>query len=200
MHHIPLKIKSDTNEKVNTKYIIHPDNFDKEQEFIEQNLSKLNKELMNPYITVIENDFRILVNNFYKYQLFLDTFYEYQTYMLNIDDLIFNSDFAKELPAEFKKLSNESLTKSLVRTLKDCNMLNKYIDYGHDRTINNLRLLINSYEQNFKAVRKFLNKKRETFERSPPKISNPKIKVHNLLFSSRHDTTYGRTRWLPWNL
>ena len=164
VHHIPLKIKSDTNEKVNTKYIIHPDNFDKEQEFIEQNLSKLNKELMNPYITVIENDFRILVNNFYKYQLFLDTFYEYQTYMLNIDDLIFNSDFAKELPAEFKKLSNESLTKSLVRTLKDCNMLNKYIDYGHDRTINNLRLLINSYEQNFKAVRKFLNKKRKEFQ------------------------------------
>ena len=90
---------------------------------------------MNPYITVIESDFRALVNNVYKYQLFLDTYYEYQIYMLNVDELIFNSEFAKEFPAEFKKLSNESLNKALVRTLKDCIVLSKYIDYGHDRTI-----------------------------------------------------------------
>ena len=163
-HHIPLKVKVDNNEKANTKYIINFPDFDKEQEFIETNLSKLNKELMNPYISVIESDFRVLVNNIYKYQLFLDTYYEYQIYMLHVDDLILNSEFAKEFPAEFKKLSNESLTKSLVRTLKDCIILNKYIEYGHDRTINNLRLLINNYEQNFKSIRNFLIRRRKEFQ------------------------------------
>ena len=165
-HHIPFKIKLDNNnnEKGNAKYIIDFDDFDKEQEFIEGHLYKLNKELMNHYISVIESDFRTLVNNVYKYQFFLDTFYEYQIYMLNVDNLIFNSDFAKELPGEFKKLSNESLTRSLIRTLKDCNVLNKYIEYGHERTINNLRLLINNYEQNFKAIRQFLKKKRKEFQ------------------------------------
>ena len=164
VHHIPLKVKVDNNEKANTKYIIAFDDFDKEQEFIEKNLAKLNKELLNPYITVIESDFRNLVNNVYKYQLFIDTFYEYQMYLFNVDDLIFNSEFAKEFPAEFKKLSNESLTKSLVRILKDCIVLNKYIEYGHDRTINNLRSLINNYEQNFKSIRNFLNKKRKDIQ------------------------------------
>ena len=164
VHHIPLKAKVDNNEKGYAKYTISLEDFDKEQEFIEANLSKLNQELLNPYISVIENDFRILINNIYKYQLFLDTYYEYQIYMLNIDDLIYNSDFAKEFPGEFKKLSNESLTKSLVRTLKDCMVLNKYMEYGHDRAINNLKLLINTYEQNFKSIRKFLNKKRRDIQ------------------------------------
>ena len=163
-HHIPLKVKLDSNEKANAKYIISFEDFDKEQEYIENNLSKLNKELMNPYISVIESDFRVIVNNVYKYQLFLDTYYEYQIYMLNVDELIFNSEFAKEMPTEFKKLSNESLTKTLVRTLKDCIVLNKYIEYGHERTINTLRLLINNYEQNFKSIRTFLQKKRKDFQ------------------------------------
>ena len=69
-HHIPLKVKVDSNEKANTKYIINFEDFDKEQEYIKKNLSKLNKELLNRYITVIESDFRALVNNVYKYQLF----------------------------------------------------------------------------------------------------------------------------------
>ena len=164
VHHIPFKTKVEGNEKGYSKYTIEQKDIDAEQEFIEKNLSKLNQELLNPYISVIESDFRILVNNIYKYQLFLDTFNEYQMYMIYIDDIMYNSDFAKEFPAEFKKLANESLTKSLVRTIKDCMILNKYIEYGHDRTINNLRLLINSYEQNFKSLRKFLNKKRRDIQ------------------------------------
>ncbi len=33
-HHIPLKVKVDSNEKANTKYIISFEDFDKEQEYI----------------------------------------------------------------------------------------------------------------------------------------------------------------------
>ena len=163
IHHIPFKVKVD-NEKGIAKYIISFEDFDNEQEFIEYNLSKLNKELLNPYVSVIERDFRILINNFYKYQYFLDIFYEYQLYMIRIDDLIFNSEFAKEFPAEFKKLSNESLTKSLVKTLKDSSLLNKYIEYGHERSINNLKTLINNYELNYKSIKQFLLKRRKDFQ------------------------------------
>ena len=56
------------------------EDFDTEQEFIEENLSKLNKELLNTYVSVIERDFKILINNLYKYQYFLETFYDYQLY------------------------------------------------------------------------------------------------------------------------
>ena len=163
VHHIPFKVKVD-NEKGSAKYIIIFEDFDNEQEFIEQNLSKLNKELLNPYVTVIERDFRILINNFYKYQYFLETFYDYQLYMIRVDDLIYNSEFAKEFPAEFKKLSNESLTKSLMKILKDTTVLNKYIEYGHERSINNLKTLINNYEINYKSIKQFLLKRRKEFQ------------------------------------
>ena len=162
-HHIPFKIKLD-NEKSSAKYIISFEDFDNEQEFIEKNLSQLNKELLNPYISVIERDFTILVNNIYKYQYFLETFYDYQVYMIRVDDLIFNSEFAKEFPGEFKKLLNESLTKSLVKTLKDCTVLSKYIEYGHERSINNLKTLINNYEVNYKSIKQFLFKRRREFQ------------------------------------
>ena len=163
IHHIPFKVKVD-NEKGSAKYIISFEDFDNEQEFVEKNLSKLNKELLNPYVSVIERDFRILVNNIYKYQYFLETFYDYQVYMIRIDDLIFNSEFVKEFPAEFKKLSNESLTKSLMKTLKDSTILSKYIEYAHERTVNNLKTLINNYEINYKSIRHFLLKKRKEFQ------------------------------------
>ena len=162
-HHIPFKVKVD-NEKGIAKYIITFEDFDKEYEFIEKNISQLNKELLNPYISVIEREFRILVNNIYKYQYFLETFYDYQLYMLKIDNLIFNSEFSKEFPAEFKKLSNESLTKSLMKTLKDSTLLSKYIEYAHERSINNLKTLINNYEINYKSINQFLLKKRRDFQ------------------------------------
>ena len=162
-HHIPFKIKVD-NEKGSAKYIISFEDFDTEQEFIEENLSKLNKELLNTYVSVIERDFKILINNLYKYQYFLETFYDYQLYMIRIDDLIFSSEFAKEFPAEFKKLSNESLKKSLMKTLKDCTVLNKYIEHGHERTINNLKTLINNYELNYKSIKLYLLKRRKDYQ------------------------------------
>ena len=162
-HHIPLKVKVN-NEKGIAKYIINYDDFDNEQEFIEENLSKLNKELLNPYVSVIERDLRALINNIYKYQHFLDIFYDYQLYLHNIDDLIFNSDFGKDFPAEFKKLANDSLTKYLMKILKDSSILSKYFEYGHERAVNTLKTLINNYEINYKSIKTFLSKKRKDFQ------------------------------------
>ena len=82
---------------------------------------------------------------------------------VNSDGKIAESNSELSENSCIKKLSNESLNKALVRTLKDCIVLSKYIDYGHDRTINNLKLLINSYEQNFKSIRSFLQKRRKVF-------------------------------------
>ena len=162
-HHIPLKVKVN-NEKGTAKYIINYDDFDKEQEFIDENLSKLNKELLNPYVSVIERDLKILINNIYKYQYFLEIFFDYQLYLEKVDDLIYNSDFGKEFPGEFKKLANESLTKSLMKILKDSLVLNKYFEGGHEKAINTLKTLVNNYEINYKSIKQFLYKKRREFQ------------------------------------
>jgi len=63
--------------------------------------------------------------------------------------------------AEFTKANRLDLVEQYK---KEIELLNKYIDYGHDRTINTLRLLINNYEQNFKSIRNFLQKKRKDFQ------------------------------------
>ena len=76
----------------------------------------------------------------------------YQIYMLKIDTLLYNTEFSKEFPSEYKKLISESLTKSVVKLLKDSMVLGKYIDYAHERCISNLKTLINSYELNYKAI------------------------------------------------
>ena len=62
--------------------------------------------------------------------------------MLKTDTLLYNTEFSKEFPSEYKKLMGESLTKNLVKLLKDAMNLGKYIDYAHERCISNLKTLI----------------------------------------------------------
>ena len=158
-HHIPFKLKVD--EKGTSKYIIQFEDFDKEQEFIESLLSVLNKEMLNPYVAVKQIELNKLITNIYKYQFFLEVFLDYQIYMLKTDTLLYNTEFSKEFPSEYKKLMGESLTKSLVKLLKDSMNLGKYIDYAHERCISNLKTLINNYEVNYKAVHLYLLRRRK---------------------------------------
>ena len=158
-HHIPFKLKVD--EKGTSKYIIKFEDFDIEQEFIESLLSVLNKEMLNPYVAVKQMELTKLINNIYKYQYFLEVFLDYQIYMLKIDSLLGNTEFSKEFPSEYKKLMGESLTKSLVKLLKDSMNLGKYIDYAHERCISNLKTLINNYEVNYKAIHLYLLRRRK---------------------------------------
>ena len=158
-HHIPFKLKVD--EKGISKYIIQFEDFDNEQEFIESLLSVLNKEMLNPYVAVKQIELNKLITNIYKYQFFLEIFLDYQIYMLKTDTLLYNTEFSKEFPSEYKKLMGESLTKSLVKLLKDSMNLGKYIDYAHERCISNLKTLINNYEVNYKTVHLYLLRRRK---------------------------------------
>ena len=158
-HHIPLKLKVD--EKGTSKYIIDFEEFDVEQEFIESLLAVLNKEMLNPYVAVKSVDMTKLINNIYKYQYFLEVFYDYQIYTFKTDTLLYNTEFSKEFPSEYKKLIGEGLTKSLAKLFKDNSILGKYIDYAHERVISNLKTLINSYEVNYKTVHQYLLRRRK---------------------------------------
>ena len=162
-HHIPLQLKVD-NEKGSQKFIILYEDFDNEYEFIENNLLILNKELLNKYVSVVEKDLRKLINNFNKYEIFLNSFYDYQTYMLKCESLLFNTEFPKEMPTEYKKLLSESMTKNLTKALKDSVILNKYVENSHERIMNYLSNLINNYELNYKAIFIYLERKRKEFQ------------------------------------
>ena len=150
-HLIPLTLKVDA-EKRYSKYIITNEDLIKEEEFIEQNISILNKEMLNPYIAIVQNDFQLLINKIYKYQNFLYLFYDYECYILRLDNIIYNADFIKEYASDSKKISRENITKSLMKLLKESLNLGKYLDSSHERAMNNLRSLINSYELNYKGI------------------------------------------------
>ena len=162
-HHIPLKLKVDS-EKGSQKFIMLYQDFDDEYEFIENNILILNKELLNKYVSVVEKDLRKLISNFNKYEIFLNSFYDYQTYMLKCESLLFNTEFPKEMPTEYKKLLSESMTKNLTKALKDSVILNKYVENSHERVMNYLSNLINNYELNYKAIYIFLERKRKEFQ------------------------------------
>ena len=158
-HHIPLRLKVD--EKGVSKYIINFEEFDVEQEFIQSLLSVLNKEILNPYISVKSVEMNKLINSVYKYQYFLEVFYDYQIYTFKTDTLLINTEFSKEFPSEYKKLMGEGLTKNLSKLFKDNSTLGKYIDYAHERVITNLKTLINNYEVNYKAIHQYLIRRRK---------------------------------------
>ena len=158
-HHIPLKLKVD--EKGVSKYIINFEEFDNEEEFIQSLLAVLNKEMLNPYIAVKSAEMTKLINNIYKYQYFLEVFLDYQIYTFKTDTLLYNTEFSKEFPSEYKKLMGESLTKNLSKLFKDNSTLGKYIDYAHERVIGNLKTLINNYEVNYKTVHQYLLRRRK---------------------------------------
>ena len=163
IHHIPLKLKVD-NEKGSQKFIILFSDFDKEYEYIEKNLMILNQELLNEYASVIEKDLKKLISNYYKYENFLNSFYDYQLYMLKSEALIFNTEFQKEMPTEYKKLISESMTKNLTKILKDSLILSKYIENSHERVMNYLSNLINNYELNYKSINIYLERKKKDFQ------------------------------------
>ena len=162
-HYIPLTLKVDP-EKGYSKYIITNDDLNKEEAFIEDNISALNKEMLNPYISIIQNDFQQLINKIYKYQNFLYLFFDYECYILRLDEIIYNAEFSKEYPSDFKKLSSENITKSLMKLLKESLSLGKYLDSAHERVMSNLRTIINNYEINYKSIHTFLNKRRKEIQ------------------------------------
>ena len=158
-HKIPLQMKNDADK--GSKYVIYTNDFENEYEFIEENLMILNKELLNQYVDIIRDNYIQLINGFNKYIMFLEMFNTYQIFMLKIEGLTTSTEFSKEMPTEYKKLSSESLNKTLIKNLKDYINLDRYIMQGHDRIITNLTNIINNYETNYHNINIYLERKRK---------------------------------------
>ena len=90
---------------------------DKEFEFVEEYLRMLNKIYLNKYFLFIKKDLDKLVSDLIKYQKFLTYFVYYQKYIQKSEAILELNLFAKDNPAEHKRLLNENLKKNLYKNL-----------------------------------------------------------------------------------
>jgi dynein heavy chain len=135
---------------------------DKEYEFVEENLTKLNILMLNEYFGIIEKDSNVLVANFNKYLNVLGEFSNYSRFLAISDKLVFeNPEFQKDNLSEFKKINNETTYKTIMKLLKENYLLPKYIDNAHERIFNDLRKANRAYEEYMKFIEDYLNKKRK---------------------------------------
>ena len=151
---------SDTfyNRKMPTKFI--QKELDREFEFVEENLKMLNKIYLNKYFLFIKKDLDKLTNDLMKYQKFLTYFVHFQKYVQKSEAILELNEFAKDNPAEHKRLLNENLKKNLYKNLADYRVIQKFLDHVYDKQIGLINTIIQSYEQNYKAIYNFFNKKR----------------------------------------
>ena len=74
-----------------------------------------------------------------------------------------NGEFSKEMPAEYKKLLSENLKKNLYKHLKDYPIVNRFLDNAYEKVVNIINNIITNFEQNYKAITTYLDKKRKEF-------------------------------------
>ena len=151
---------SDTfyNRKMPTKFT--QKELDNEFEFVEENLRMLNKIYLNKYFLFIKKDLDKLTSDLKKYQKFLTYYVYFQKYVQKSEAILELNEFAKENPAEHKRLLNENLKKNLYKNLADYRVIQKFLDHVYEKQIGLINTIIQSYEQNYKAIFNFFNKKR----------------------------------------
>ena len=149
-------------DKGSDRYAISDQDFDLEYEYIEEKLIILKKLILNPYSLIINKEINNLMNNFYKYLFFLEEFCQYQKFIISTEPVVFfNPEFPKDMPNEFKKFNNENVLKNLSKSLKEHSFLPKYIDHAHDRAMQDLKRGNKNYEELFKYIEEYLDKKRK---------------------------------------
>ena len=146
------------NRKMPTKFT--KKEMDNEFEFVEENIRMLNKIYLNKYFLFIKKDLDKLTNDLIKYQKFLTYFVYYQKYLQKSEAILELNEFAKDNPAEHKRLLNENLKKNLYKNCADYRVIQKFLDHVYDKQIGLINSIIQSYEQNYKAIFNFFNKKR----------------------------------------
>ena len=146
------------NRKIPTK--LDKKEIDKEFEFVEENLKMLNKIYLNKYFLFIKKDLDKLTNDLMKYQKFLTHYVYFQKYVQKSEAILELNEFAKENPAEHKRLLNENLKKNFYKNLADYRVIQKFLDHAYEKQIGIINSIIQSYEQNYKAIFNFFNKKR----------------------------------------
>ena len=137
------------------------EDFEREFEFVEENLRMLNKIYLNRYCGCILQRLEKIVGDFIKYQYFLTDYEISQKYLVKSEGILDNQEFLKDNPAEHKKLMNENLKKTLFNICKDNRIIQRFFEHGYEKAITVINSIISSYEQNYKAIYSFLNKKRK---------------------------------------
>ena len=146
------------NRKMPTKFTQRE--MDNEFEFVEENLKMLNKLYLNKYFLFIKKELDKLTNDLIRYQKFLTYFLHFQKYVQKSEAILELNEFAKDNPAEHKRLLNENLKKNFYKNCADYRVIQKFLDHVYDKQIGLINTIIQSYEQNYKAIYNFFNKKR----------------------------------------
>jgi len=134
--------------------------FDKEFEFVEENLQMLNKLYLNKYYGCIYEQLNKLTQEFNKYYKFLTNFIYYQKYVQKSAGIMENQDFMKTMQAEHKRLLNENQKKNFLNNWKDNRSIQKFLDHAYEKQIGILNYIIQSYEKEYKAISQFFKMKR----------------------------------------
>ena len=134
--------------------------FDKEFEFVEENLQMLNKLYLNKYYGCIYEQLNKLTQEFNKYYKFLTHFIYYQKYIQKSAGIMENQDFMKTMQAEHKRLLNENQKKNFLNNWKDNRNIQKFLDHAYEKQIGILNYIIQSYEKEYKAISQFFKLKR----------------------------------------
>ena len=103
--------------------------FDKEFEFVEENLQMLNKIFLNKYYGCVYEQLNKLTQELNKYYKFLTHFIYYQKYLQRSAGIMENQDFMKTMQAEHKRLLNENQKKNLLNNWKDNRTIQKFLDH-----------------------------------------------------------------------
>ena len=146
------------NRKMPTKFL--KNEIDNEFEFVEENLKMLNKIYLNRYHFFIKRELDKLTNDLMKYQKFLTHYVIFQKYVQKSEAILELNEFAKDNPAEHKRLLNENLKKNFYKNCADNRVIQKFLDHVYEKQIGLLNTMIQSFDQNYKAIFNFFNKKR----------------------------------------
>ena len=139
--------------------------FDKEFEFVEENLQMLNKIYLNKYFGCVYDQLNKLTQEFNKYYKFLQHFTYYQKYVAKSSGIMENTDFMKAMPAEHKRLLSENHKKNLLNNWKDNRSVQKFLDHVYEKQIGIINSIIQSYEKEYKAISTFFDMKRNEIPR-----------------------------------
>ena len=134
--------------------------FDREFEFVEENLQMLNKIYLNKYYGCVYEQLNKLTQEFNKYYKFLTHFIYYQKYIQKSAGIMENQDFMKTMQAEHKRLLNENQKKNFLNNWKDNRNIQKFLDHVYEKQMGILNYIIQSYEKEYKAISTFFNMKR----------------------------------------
>ena len=146
------------NRKMPTKFL--KNEIDNEFEFVEENLRMLNKIYLNRYHFFIKKELDKLTGDFMKYQKFLTLYVVFQKYVQKSEAILELNEFAKDNPAEHKRLLNENLKKNFYKNCTDNRVIQKFLEHVYEKQIGLINSMIQSFDQNYKAIFNFFNKKR----------------------------------------